>query len=159
MAYDDAQILEFKSRLGAARERLEIAAHEVEALEQIVAALESLAAAKTRSVTASQGSGDSAAGHGEGPGETVALANGMRRKRAPRGLPGVVRELMSDGEERSLDEIEQFIAHHPRFRERAPVRSSISNRLNEFVNLGYLVRPSPTNYRLASGGKEADEKS
>jgi hypothetical protein len=156
------QIAGFKRQLKDAETDLAAISQRVEALRQVVSGLETLAAAgaQAASVAASAevGRGGAVAG-GVGPveppgGASQPASDGgesedAQRKRAPRGLPNVLKDVMADGEERTVEEIEQLVAHHPKYEgANPPVRSSISNRLNEMAGKGEFTRIGRGTYKL-----------
>lgn len=60
-------------------------------------------------------------------------------------LPSFLVSLMSDGEERTLDEIEQCVRSNEAFSESPPARNTIATRLNE------LARKPDTFFKLPGG--------
>lgn len=49
-------------------------------------------------------------------------------------LPAFLVDLMSDGERRTLDQLEEIVKLSPEFADRAPTRNTIATRLNEIAN-------------------------
>lgn len=165
------QLNEYRGRLTVAREQLDTVTREVRALEQIVAGLETLAGEKKtgrlvegvahlRADSHLQAHGTVIRRGSETADEDDGASAERKRSRAPRGVPEVVKEIMADGVERTFDEVMELVEQHPKFKDHPPARSSVSNRLGEFAGDGYLTRPTPNTFKLASpNGAQASVES
>lgn len=171
---DVQRLREYREELGEAERSLAYYEREVEALRKIVAGLEQRvqqAAGAAQSTPDSESPADEAPGAAQrtpsagprtddeapedGAEASVLLARHHGAPAAPRrGLKEKLREIMGDGVRRDVGTAMEEVLADPRFQDPPPARNTISNRLYDLAQEGYLRRVKKGVYELASDEAE-----